>query len=226
MQCNPPMQAFPMAPARTPSYTRGSGPFCHTTDLSFVPVRCCDPALRSGWGSPFCHTTDRFLSVCSVVIPFLGGWCGNPAELIGKVPCTQALSSLEMWQKSHQSAHKLPKKVLKKLTGKSENVSNSTTCAKAAGHRSICSVSPYSVRLSSQALFAMIAVYAYSIEFHAVQREVKNGMVSPFAYLIANGLLQLPFMFLFSLCSLGLPAYVIAGFNFPNCGLLGALFRR
>mmetsp|Transcript_38590 Transcript_38590/g.89093 ORF Transcript_38590/g.89093 Transcript_38590/m.89093 type:complete len:123 (+) Transcript_38590:404-772(+) len=39
---------------------------------------------------------------------------------------------------------------------------------------------------------AVIAVWAYNAEFKAIRREMKNGMVSPMAYVIANSLLQLP----------------------------------
>eukprot|EP00971_Amphidinium_carterae_P204203 4052175-Amphidinium_carterae.1 len=40
---------------------------------------------------------------------------------------------------------------------------------------------------------AVIGVWAYNAEFKAIRREMKNGMVSPMAYVAANSLLQLPF---------------------------------
>ena len=40
----------------------------------------------------------------------------------------------------------------------------------------------------------VIAVFAFNQEFFAVRREVRNGMYSPFAYLLASTAIQLPMM--------------------------------
>lgn len=60
---------------------------------------------------------------------------------------------------------------------------------------------------------AVIAVYTYNAEFHAIKREAKNGMTSPLAYLIALGLLQLPIMIIFGVFSLSAGAYGVLRFN-------------
>ena len=49
-------------------------------------------------------------------------------------------------------------------------------------------------------------------------------MVSPLAYVIANSLMQIPVMFLFTLFSLAVPAYVVAGFYFGNVGLMALVY--
>jgi ABC-type multidrug transport system ATPase subunit len=65
---------------------------------------------------------------------------------------------------------------------------------------------------------AVSAVYAYNNEFHAIKREVKNGMVDPVSYILATALLQIPFMFLFALSALSLSAYGIIEFNGQRFG--------
>eukprot|EP00039_Didymoeca_costata_P007507 m.100634 g.100634 ORF g.100634 m.100634 type:complete len:545 (+) comp13715_c1_seq2:2-1636(+) len=64
----------------------------------------------------------------------------------------------------------------------------------------------------------VIAVWAYNSEFKAIRREVKNGMVSPLAYLGANTLIQLPVMFAFGLFALGIPGYAIGNFYGESFG--------
>mmetsp|Transcript_11266 Transcript_11266/g.14548 ORF Transcript_11266/g.14548 Transcript_11266/m.14548 type:complete len:764 (-) Transcript_11266:453-2744(-) len=53
----------------------------------------------------------------------------------------------------------------------------------------------------------VIAVFAYNLEFFAVRREVKNGMISPLAYLIATSILQFPMMILFGIFSISIGGY-------------------
>ena len=58
----------------------------------------------------------------------------------------------------------------------------------------------------------VIAVYAYNEEFFAIRREVKNGMLSPVSYMIANLGIQVPLMFI--LCAFAsISAYGILDFN-------------
>eukprot|EP00403_Amphidinium_massartii_P011216 CAMPEP_0178424242 /NCGR_PEP_ID=MMETSP0689_2-20121128/28108_1 /TAXON_ID=160604 /ORGANISM="Amphidinium massartii, Strain CS-259" /LENGTH=649 /DNA_ID=CAMNT_0020045871 /DNA_START=81 /DNA_END=2030 /DNA_ORIENTATION=- len=71
---------------------------------------------------------------------------------------------------------------------------------------------------------AVIAVYAYNAEFKAIRREMKNGMVSPVAYVLANSLLQIPVMFLFAIFALGVPAYAVGKFYLPNIGMMILLY--
>lgn len=63
---------------------------------------------------------------------------------------------------------------------------------------------------------AVIAVYSYNAEFNSVRKEIKNGMVSPYAYLIAKTVIELPIMFVFAIFSLAIPGYAIANFNGSN----------
>ncbi|KAJ1420215.1 ABC-2 type transporter-domain-containing protein [Ochromonadaceae sp. CCMP2298] len=66
----------------------------------------------------------------------------------------------------------------------------------------------------------VVAVYAYNIEFNAIKREVKNGMVSPVSYLLTNTLLTIPFMFLFGISALGVSAYGMLNYNADRFGSL------
>eukprot|EP00971_Amphidinium_carterae_P014954 295285-Amphidinium_carterae.1 len=71
---------------------------------------------------------------------------------------------------------------------------------------------------------AVIAVYAYNAEFKAIRREMKNGMVSPMAYVFASSLMQLPFMFLFAAFALLVPAYCIGKFYIDHMPMMVVLY--
>ena len=62
----------------------------------------------------------------------------------------------------------------------------------------------------------VVAVYAYNEEFFAIRREVKNGMLSPVSYMIANFGIQVPLMLVMSVCALSVSAYGIVDFNGAN----------
>mmetsp|Transcript_10000 Transcript_10000/g.16719 ORF Transcript_10000/g.16719 Transcript_10000/m.16719 type:complete len:592 (+) Transcript_10000:240-2015(+) len=64
----------------------------------------------------------------------------------------------------------------------------------------------------------VIAVFAYNTEFNAIRREVKNGMVSPLSYLLANTVLTIPVMFLFAIAATGIGAYAMLDFNGERFG--------
>ena len=69
-------------------------------------------------------------------------------------------------------------------------------------------------------------VFMANIEYKAIRREVVNGMVKPFSYLLANSIIQVPFMFLFGLAVLGVPAYCIMVYkpdHFPQIWLIYSL---
>jgi len=70
----------------------------------------------------------------------------------------------------------------------------------------------------------VIAVYAYNAEYKAIRREIRNGLVSPTAYVVANSVLQIPVMFLFAIFSLCVPAYGIGNFNAERMGWQILLF--
>ena len=59
----------------------------------------------------------------------------------------------------------------------------------------------------------VVAVFALNAEFRSIRREIKNGMISPAAYLIAKGLLEIPIMLLFAVCALGPAAYGISNYE-------------
>jgi hypothetical protein len=72
----------------------------------------------------------------------------------------------------------------------------------------------------------VIAVFALNFEFHAIKDEVKDGMYSPGAYVIAHTLLQIPLMFVMAVFALGVSAYAITDFTpemFPQMILIFAM---
>jgi len=72
------------------------------------------------------------------------------------------------------------------------------------------------------ALFTMIAVYGLNVEFTAVQKEIKDGMYSPNAYVLANLAIQLPMIFVLAVAAL-LPPWAIDALpwvTFPSAVLV------
>jgi len=57
------------------------------------------------------------------------------------------------------------------------------------------------------------AVYGLNQEFHAVRREVRAGMYGILPYIIAQTLVQIPFMFLLSVFCITASGYGVAGWN-------------
>ena len=55
----------------------------------------------------------------------------------------------------------------------------------------------------------VVAVYALNDEFKSIQRECKNGQVSGPSYAIAKITLVTPFMLLFAVSSIGIPAFLV-----------------
>ena len=68
------------------------------------------------------------------------------------------------------------------------------------------------------------AVYAYNIEFNAIQREVKNGMISPVSYLLANSILLVPVVFVLAATVLSVAGYGITDFNGERYGEMLAIY--
>lgn len=62
----------------------------------------------------------------------------------------------------------------------------------------------------------VVATYVYNEEFFAIKREVKNGLLSPYSYLLANLIIQIPFMILLSLFALAIPAYGMVKWYGPH----------
>ena len=67
--------------------------------------------------------------------------------------------------------------------------------------------------LTAPCLNCVIAAYAYAEEFPSLRREVKNGMISPAAYLLANVLIQIPMMFIMGLFALSVSGFGVGLFN-------------
>jgi hypothetical protein len=59
----------------------------------------------------------------------------------------------------------------------------------------------------------VVAVYALNDEFKSILRETKNGMVSPISYILAKTILVLPIMFIFAVFALGIPGFLVQGFE-------------
>lgn len=74
--------------------------------------------------------------------------------------------------------------------------------------------------LTAPALNCVIATFYYSEEFPSIRREVKNGMVSPVSYLIANFLIQVPALFVMSMFALSVSGFGVGLFNGDNYILL------
>ncbi|KAJ1387120.1 hypothetical protein B484DRAFT_459884 [Ochromonadaceae sp. CCMP2298] len=72
--------------------------------------------------------------------------------------------------------------------------------------------------LGAPSCMGVVAVYAYNIEFVAIKREVKNGMLSPLSYLLTNSLLTIPFMFIFGIFGISIGAYGMIAFNGERFG--------
>ena len=55
----------------------------------------------------------------------------------------------------------------------------------------------------------VVAVYALNEEFKSILRETKNGMVTPFSYVLSKTILVIPIFFIFGLFALGIPLFVV-----------------
>uniref|UniRef100_A0A0G4HW09 ABC transporter domain-containing protein n=1 Tax=Chromera velia CCMP2878 TaxID=1169474 RepID=A0A0G4HW09_9ALVE len=62
-------------------------------------------------------------------------------------------------------------------------------------------------------MFAVINVYAAYSDLQGTKREVKNGIYPIATTLIANMILQIPYMFLLSICCIGVGCYGIMDYN-------------
>jgi len=62
----------------------------------------------------------------------------------------------------------------------------------------------------------VIAVYVYNTEFFSVKKEVKNGLYRPLSYMMANVVLQIPFMIILSICSVTVSGYGIGNWSWEN----------
>jgi hypothetical protein len=69
----------------------------------------------------------------------------------------------------------------------------------------------------------VVAVYALNEEYKSVAREIKNGMVTPFSYVLAKSVLQVPIMFIWAVFALG-QAYAIMDYYVANFGLMMVIF--
>ena len=70
--------------------------------------------------------------------------------------------------------------------------------------------------LTATTLNCVIATYSYSEEFPSLRREVKNGMIAPASYLIANALIQIPAFVIMSLFAVSVSGFGVGLFNGAN----------
>lgn len=70
----------------------------------------------------------------------------------------------------------------------------------------------------------VIAVYVFNNEFFTIKKEVKNGMVQPLPYLIANSVLQIPVMFLFGIAAVSVSQYGMLNYYGPRYGHILLLY--
>ena len=66
----------------------------------------------------------------------------------------------------------------------------------------------------------VVAVYALNEEYKSIAKEIKNGMVSPYSYVLAKTLLEIPIMFFFAFAALGISAYGIMNFEPAGLGMM------
>jgi ABC-type multidrug transport system ATPase subunit len=78
--------------------------------------------------------------------------------------------------------------------------------------------------ISVPSCLGTVAVYSFNQELGAIRREIKDGMYSPWAYVVSNALLQPPFMVLLSLAALPVGAYGVARFEIVGFGRMLAVF--
>ena len=62
----------------------------------------------------------------------------------------------------------------------------------------------------------VVATYVYNEEFYAIKREVKNGLLSPYSYLLSNLVIQIPLMVVLALFALAVPAYGMVAWYGPH----------
>ena len=62
----------------------------------------------------------------------------------------------------------------------------------------------------------VVAVFSYNEEFAAMKREIKNGMLRPFSYLLANAMIQIPLMLVLGLCAISVSGYGMGDWYAPN----------
>lgn len=67
------------------------------------------------------------------------------------------------------------------------------------------------------ACFGAVTVFSYTAEFAAIASEVRNGMLFTSSYFLSNLIIQVPAMFVLSICAL-LPGYVFVDWNWSNFG--------
>jgi len=69
-------------------------------------------------------------------------------------------------------------------------------------------------------MFGVVAVYGYSEESASIKREVRNGVLFPSAYLLANFLLQAPLMFVLGVSALSVSGYAIGNWQSSQYGVM------
>jgi len=63
---------------------------------------------------------------------------------------------------------------------------------------------------------AVVATFSLNFEFAAVKRDVKEGSYNLCAYILSNTIMQVPMMFVLSICAMSVGAYGIAAWQAAN----------
>ena len=62
----------------------------------------------------------------------------------------------------------------------------------------------------------VVATYVYNESSTPLKREVKNGLLSPYSYLLSNLIIQIPLMVVLALFALAVPAYGMVAWYGPH----------
>jgi hypothetical protein len=66
---------------------------------------------------------------------------------------------------------------------------------------------------SVPSMLGAVAVFALNVELRQVGAEIRDGLYSPFSYLIANTLIQLPLLVLLAVCAILVPGYAVGNLD-------------
>mmetsp|Transcript_54050 Transcript_54050/g.137285 ORF Transcript_54050/g.137285 Transcript_54050/m.137285 type:complete len:653 (-) Transcript_54050:28-1986(-) len=66
--------------------------------------------------------------------------------------------------------------------------------------------------MGAPAFMSVVVIAVYSLDFHILQKELRNGMYRPTAYVMSQTLLMIPSLLVLSACAL-LPLYLIVGYS-------------
>jgi len=77
---------------------------------------------------------------------------------------------------------------------------------------------------SVPSMLGAVAVFALNVELRQVGAEIRDGLYSPFSYLIANTLIQLPLLVLLAVCAILVPGYAVGNLDITAFPKMLAIF--